>query len=71
MKRLSSDSVVDMYQSHQQRYHSYAMARPSLKKSDSVDSESELARSLSTAFYSTSYQADIARYAGQFTILLY
>ena len=58
-----------MYQSHQQSYTPYAMAKPSPMKSQSADNV--LARSLSNAFYVTSYQSDIARHAGALTLLAF
>ena len=56
-----------MYQSHRQRYHSYAMsAPPSLRRSQSEEEggTAALTRSLNQAFYTTSYQSNITKYAG-------
>lgn len=62
MQRMSPDKPVNLYQSHQQSHTSYAMSKPPLKVSPSPNDE--LARSLSNAFYITSYQSDISKYAG-------
>jgi len=73
--RLSTerDPPVNLYQSHRQRYHSYAMSNPPLKRSFSEEAGSAeaLTRSLNQAFYITSYQSNITRYAGISYILLY
>ena len=62
MQRMTPDRPVNLYQSHQQSHSSYSMSKPPLKISHSANDA--LARSLSNAFYITSYQSDIAKYAG-------
>ena len=66
---MSPDQPVNMYQSHYQKYHSYTMSKAPLKRSNSEElgGPEALARSLSKAFYITSYQSDIAKHAGMKT----
>ena len=62
-----------MYQSHRQRYHSYAMsAPPPLRRlhSDEEGGTAALTRSLNQAFYTTSYQSNITKYAGTWATFL-
>lgn len=69
---MPADPSVNLYQSHQQKYHNYAMATPSVQRlpSESLGGEQAVTRSLNNAFYTTSYQSDIARYAGKSAILI-
>ena len=62
---MTQDKPVNLYQSHDQTFTGYAMARPPLKRSTSEDAAGTeaLARSLNNAFYVTSYQSEITRYA--------
>ena len=61
---MSPDKSVNLYQSHGQTFSGYAMAKPPLKRSTSEDAGSDaLARSLNNAFYVTSYQSEITKYA--------
>ena len=62
---MTPDKPVNMYQSHDQTFTGYAMAKPPLKRFTSEDATGAdaLARSLNKAFYITSYQSDITRYA--------
>ena len=64
-KKLTPDKMVNLYQSHDQTFTGYTMARPPVKRSTSeeVTGSEALARSLSNAFYITSYQSEIAKYA--------
>ncbi len=48
---------VNMYQSHQQSSHSYAMSKAPSKISGDFMGEEALARSLNQAFYITNYQS--------------
>ncbi len=65
---MSPGPAVNLYQSHQQPHHSYTMSRPLLRQSNAEDlgGPDSLARSLSNAFYITSYQSEIARHAGSY-----
>lgn len=66
---MSSDQPVNMYQSHRQRYHSYAMSSPqplTRSHSEQAGGTEALTRSLNQAFYTTSYQSNIAKYAGTY-----
>lgn len=67
---MPADPTVDLYQSHQQKYRNYAMATPPVQRlpSEAVGGEVAVSRSLNRAFYTTSYQSDIARYAGIVTM---
>ena len=67
---MTPDRPVNLYQSHEQSFTGYAMVRPPLKRSTSEDATGSeaLARSLNKAFYVTSYQSEIARYAGMYII---
>lgn len=62
-----ADSTVNLYQSHQQKYHNYAMATPPVQRSpvEVIGGEQAVTRSLNKAFYTTSYQADINKYASE------
>lgn len=59
------DKLVNLYQSHNQSFTGYAMAKPPLKRSTSEDATGAdaLARSLNESFYVTSYQSEITRHA--------
>lgn len=66
---MSSGRPVNMYQSHRQRYHSYAMSSPQLltrSHSKQEGGTEALTRSLNQAFYTTSYQSNITKYAGTY-----
>ena len=62
---MTPDRPVNLYQSHSQTFTGYAMAKPPLKRSTSDDASGSeaLARSLSNAFYVTSYQSEITKFA--------
>jgi hypothetical protein len=62
---MTPDKRVNLYQSHDQSFTGYAMAKPPLKRPTSEDATGPeaLARSLNKAFYITSYQSEITRYA--------
>ena len=64
---MSQDKPVNLYQSHSQTFSGYAMAKPPLKRSTSEDASGTeaLARSLNNAFYVTSYQSEITKYAAK------
>lgn len=68
---MTPDKSVNLYQSHDQSFTGYAMANPPLKRSTSEDATgaNALARSLNKAFYITSYQSEITRYAPSGTLL--
>ena len=64
-RRMSSDSNVNLYQSHVQTFQGSAM--PSAIKRSNSESQyntDSLAASLNKAFYITSYQSDISKKAG-------
>lgn len=67
---MTPDKPVNLYQSHDQSFTGYAMAKPPLKRSTLEDATGAdaLARSLNKAFYITSYQSEITRYALSGTI---
>lgn len=58
-KQMKRDQPVNMYQLHQQRYHSYAMPQAPPKRSFSEEpiGKEALVRSLDHTFYVTSYQS--------------
>ena len=62
---MCPDKPVNLYQSHSQTSSGYAMAKPPLKRSTSEEASGSeaLARSLNNAFYVTSYQSEITKYA--------
>lgn len=64
---MSPDPTVNLYESHHQKYSSYAMAPVSAQRSPSevVGGDAAVARSLNRAFYTTSYQSDIDKYASE------
>ena len=64
---MPQDPSVNLYQSHQQNYHNYAMATPTVQRlpSEEVGGDQAVTRSLNKAFYTTSYQSEIAKYAGE------
>lgn len=65
---MPADPTVNLYQSHQQKYHNYAMATPPVQHlpSEEVGGEDAVTRSLSRAFYTTSYQSHMSKYAGEY-----
>lgn len=67
---MTPDKPVNLYQSHDQSFTGYAMAKPPLKRPTSEDTigADALARSLNKAFYITSYQSEITRYAPSGTV---
>ena len=69
---MTPDRPVNLYQSHDQSFTGYAMAKPPLKRSTSEDATGAdaLARSLNKAFYITSYQSEITRYAPAGTVTI-
>lgn len=64
---LPADPTVNLYQSHRQNYHSYAMTSAPVLRSPAelVGGEEAVARALNRAFYTTSYQSHITKYASQ------
>ena len=68
---MTPDKPVNLYQSHDQSFTGYVMAKPPLKRSTLEDATGAdaLARSLNKAFYITSYQSEITRYAPSGTTL--
>ena len=67
---MSPDKPVNLYQSHDQSFTGYAMAKAPLKRPTLEDATGAdaLARSLNKAFYITSYQSEITRYAPSGTV---
>ena len=63
-QRLSTDSNIDLYQSHVQTYRGSAMPN-ALKRSSNERrftlNPDSLAVSLNKSFYTTSYQSDISK----------
>lgn len=70
---MPTNPTINLYQSHRQKYCTHAMATPNFQHlpSESPGGDQAVARSLNKAFYTTSYQSHIDKYAGRsYTVVL-
>lgn len=64
---IPADPTVNLYQSHRQKYQSYAMgvAFAQHPPSEVLGGDSAVTRALNKTFYTTSYQTDFEKYASE------
>ena len=65
---MPADPTVNLYQSHHQKYQSYAMSGAPAQRppTEVLGGDSAVTRALNKTFYTTSYQSDFEKYASEF-----